>query len=390
MAHCKLLKVASLTYWLVTGTIALSFSQNNNLCIGNYYTQEDAARVHAEWIDTYTDLSKWEEKKKIIKQGIIIGAELHPDKYKSIPKVILHSKKVLNGYTVENIAIETLPGYYLTGNIYKPYPMISSAAGILCPHGHWRNPDGRWHEQMQNRCASLARMGAIVIAYDMPGYGDSDQSTHKGDSAMTKTFKLQTINSIKALNYLLNIKQVDKNRIAITGASGGGTQTFMLAAIDDRIKVSVPCVQVSAHFFGGCVCESGMPVHKSNHHQTSNVEIASSFSPKPMLIISDGQDWTKNTPNIEFPFIQKIYSLYQSKNVENAHFPNEGHDYGVNKRAAMYRFLSEHLQLDITKADESKNTVLPIESLKVFDGKNKRPDNAVLGDQNVLALLNKW
>jgi dienelactone hydrolase len=381
--------VKQLLFVLFLGLNMEGYAQADLLCRGKYWTEDQGNLMMEQFASQWNNTASWEKRAAVIRDGILAGM-----KFNQMPKVnhdiqlIVNGTHTGDGYIVENVAFESFPGFYVTGNIYRPSNPGKKCAAILSPHGHWDNR--RFMAEAQIRCAAFARMGAIVFIYDMVGYADSRQVTHDIPVALL----LQTWNSKRVLDYLLSRPDVDPERIGITGESGGGTQTIMLTAIDSRIKVSVPVVMVSAHFFGGCNCESGMPVHKSKNHQTNNVEIAALCAPRPMLLISDGSDWTSNNPRIEYPYIQRVYALYNAEHrIENAHFPAEVHDYGYNKRAVAYTFLARHLNLNLGRIpykngfDEGFITVLSEHELSVFSSEHPIPANALKGNDAVLKYL---
>jgi len=367
----------------------------------NYYERPvEEGRKHLEkLLASYPALPAWESRRAELRKCMLEQMNLTPLPKKTPLNPIYTSKRRMNGYTVENVAIETIPGVYLCGSLYKPAKGKGPFPAVLCTHGHASNDDlnkyGRYRPDHQYRCAMLARMGAVVFSYEMFAWGESrlqvDSEVHRTGLALT----MQTLNSMRVIDFLTSLPYVDPKRIGITGESGGGTQTFLLTALDDRIAVSVPVVMVSSYFFGGCPCESGLPIHSCTSLGTNNVEIAAMASPRPMLVISDGDDWTGHVPEIEFPYLQKVYALFGMKeNVENVHLANEGHDYGISKRLAMYDFMSRHLGLDINavrdktgKTDESKVTIENYEAMLVFGKEGKLPVNAVKGPEAIQTVL---
>ena len=355
------------------------------LCRGDYQTEVEAVEQLQRLAATYTGLEQWQERAAKIRQQILVGAKLDPLPPRTPLNPVVHKEREYDGYSVESAAFEAAPGFLVYGSLYRPIGAEEPCPGILCPHGHATGPaGGRYRPDQQNRCATLARMGAVVFSYDMIGYGDSLFLgwDHKHEQALT----LQTWSSIRALDFIQSLPDVDDDRIGVTGCSGGGTQTFLLTAVDDRVRVAVPVVMVSAHFFGGCHCESGMPIHKTPALETNNTEIAALAAPRPMLLVSVGGDWTRNTPLVEYPYIRNVYGLYgKTANVENAHFPNQRHGYQFMKRQAMYPFMVKHLGLNAKGVydpetelyDESKTVLETPQKMRVFDDATPLPKHAL-------------
>lgn len=338
----------------------------------------------------YTNKAQWEQRKGELKSCMREALWLAKAPELKKPKHILTAKRVYKklGYSVENIALEVLPGVYTTGSVYKPYPLKKNHAVVLSPNGHFG--DGRYRESEQIRCANLAKMGAVTVSYDLFAWGESTlqfpSNYHRTSIAQT----VQVLNGIKLLDYLLELPFVDPTRVGVTGGSGGGSQSLFLTAIDDRIGVSVPVVMVSSYFSGGCPCESGQPIHLCGDG-TNNAEIAALAAPRPQLIISDGGDWTAHVPELEFPFIQNVYGFYKAKDrVENSHFADQGHDYKISKRMAMYPFMAKHLDLDLKAIQDKKGAITERihceteQQMKVFGERGEKLPQDALKEINTL------
>jgi dienelactone hydrolase len=297
----------------------------------------------------YTSRKQWEERRSKLRQQILSAAGLLPMPLKTPLRPKIVRRLNYQDYSIEVVLIETLPGYYLGGNLYRPIGKTVPAPAVLLPHGHWKH--GRLEDQPSYSVPALginlARQGYVVLAYDMVGFNDTQQTPHSfgGWPEVLWSFHpmgLQLWNSIRALDYLQSLPDVDPHRIAATGASGGGTQTFLLAAVDERVRYVAPVNMVSAHMQGGDPCEEAPNLRLD----TFNVEIAATIAPRPMLLVSSTHDWTRHTPVEEFPAIRRIYELYgAADNVQNAHVDAE-HNYNRQSREAVYRFFARNMQRD--------------------------------------------
>ena len=365
-------------------------------------TQLVTLEAHHPW-QHEGDLEAWAERAEYLRRQVLVAAGLWPMPPRPPIEAVIHGEIDRGAYVVRKVFFESFPGFYVTGNLYVPTaPSDVPRPAVLSPHGHFTNgrfaqtsdtdvekqlangwetreENARYH--LQARMATLARLGCVVFHYDMVGIADSKQIAHAegfGDveaELWSQTpFGLQTFNSIRALDFLISLPEVDPDRIGVTGASGGGTQTFILCAIDPRPAAAFPAVMVSTGMQGGCRCENASHLRID----TGNVELAALFAPRP-LMMTGANDWTLHIEEDGLPELKTLYGAYGVPwCVEATCHPDFEHNYNKISREHMYAWFNTHLGLgaELPIADAPLEPIPPAE-LSVFDEEHPRPANAV-------------
>jgi hypothetical protein len=317
-------------------------------------------------VPVYPSRAAWEKRAAHLRKQILSSSGLLPMPEKTPLNPLIFGKIDRPDYTIEKVLLETMPGYYLGGNLYRPKGKPGPFPAIASPHGHWNY--GRLEHtplgSIPARGVNLARQGYVVLTYDMVGYNDTVQTPHAFGGPREQLWSfgplgLQLWNSIRVLDFLQSLPDVDPNKIGATGASGGGTQTFLLAAVDDRVKFSAPVNMISAIMQGGSPCENAPGLR----FDTNNMEIAALMAPRPMLMVSATGDWTKNTLVEEYPTLRQIYRLYNAHDKLDAVQFDFPHNYNKESREAVYKFFAKHV-LNAANPDEFKEKSFPIEPLQ--------------------------
>ncbi len=316
--------------------------------------QGDARAANPRAVETpcrlaeYRTLDSWKARAAELRQQILASAGLLPTPDKTPLRAKVFGRIERSGYTVEKAYFESRPGFVVCGNLWRPSEGKGPFPGVLCPHGHWRY--GRLENgalgSIPDRCIDFARQGYVVFSYDMIGYNDSKQLPHERVGGAREEMwgisllGLQLWSSIRAIDFLQALPDVDRERIGCTGASGGGTQTFLLTAVDDRVKVSAPVNMISAHYQGGCICENGPNLRID----ANNVEVGAMMAPRPLILISCTGDWTRNTPKVEYPWIRGVYKLYGVPERVATHQVDADHNYNLESRQAVYPWFARWLK----------------------------------------------
>jgi hypothetical protein len=346
--------------------------------------------------------AEWEQAAGRLREQAQVAAGLWPMPERTPLEPVIHGAVDRGDYTVERVYFASLPGHYVTGSLYRPKHQTAKLPAVLCPHGHWK--DGRFHDAgpdeakkqlesgaeqflsgarhpLQARMVGLVRMGCVVFHYDMIGYADSAPLAHRSgfldaDASLWLhgNLGLQTWNSIRALDFVTSLPDVDPARIGVTGASGGGTQTFMLCAVDPRPSAAFPAVMVSTGMQGGCACENADYLRID----CNNIALAALFAPKPMAM-SGANDWTIEIETKGLPELKQIYGYYgQADHVAAKCWPQFMHNFNQVSREMMFNWFNEHLHLG-RPAPVRQPDFWPLtkEELTVFDAQHPLPKDAL-------------
>jgi len=368
----------------------------------------------------------WASRSEQLRRQVAVATGLWPEPTKTPLEAVVHGKVDRGDYTVEKVYFQSVPGHFVTGNLYRPVGRSGKHPAVLCPHGHW--PNGRFHDHgpdevrrqiaigaerfeesgrylLQSRCVQLARMGCVVFHYDMEGYADSVQLEHRAgvresmntrenwgffspqaELRLQSPMGLQTWNSVRALDFVLSLPEVDAQRVAVTGASGGGTQTFMLFAVDQRPAVSCPVVMVSTGMQGGCTCENADYLRIG----AGNIDIAALAAPRPLVMVA-ANDWTKELMTKGYPDLKNLYKMIHADDRVQAHaFLHFDHNYNAVSRTAVYNFLNKHLKLGQKEpVIEREFKPLTVAEMSVWDAQHPRPTGDQVGDAHERALLRR-
>lgn len=355
---------------------------------------------------------------RAMRTDVAVALGLHPAPTRPPVNAVIHGRIDQGDYTIDKVYFESAPGFFVTGNLYRPKQFTGRIPAVLFAHGHWKDarflnqpPDFVRREiatgqevfaeggrsRFQSMCVQLARMGCLVWQWDSLSDGDSIQLPEslvhrfakqrpemnraegwglyspQAEARLQSVMGLQTWNNLRSLDFVLGLPEVDPTRVAVTGASGGGTQTMILAALDDRIALSFPAVMVSTAMQGGCTCENACLLRLDR----GNVDLAALFAPKPQGMTT-ANDWTKEMATKGFPELRAYYERLGAGDQVMLHRDEASpHNYNRAARAAFYGWLNRHFRLGLpTPILERDYRVLGKAELTVWDAAHPAPKAA--------------
>jgi hypothetical protein len=267
-----------------------------------------------------------------------------------------------HGYRIHKLRYEIVPGFMSTALLYEPEKIAGRAPGILNVTGH--EPEAIAVEYEQKRCINFAKRGIIALNLGWMGFGELSQPENAHDYGAhlslvgSNALGLFYLAMRRGLDYLAALPEVDSTRLGVTGLSGGGWQTVLLSALDERVAVSVEVAGVGSR-------ESNLTQPLDTDEIEENApdltqgedypEFIAMRAPHPTLLIHNAVDSCCFRASLVKPYLyDQVKPFFQMFGASAAlawheNFDPGTHNYQLDNRIQAYRFFTEHFHLPVAE-----------------------------------------
>ncbi len=325
------------------------------------YLAREAQRIHDTFAEDISSPEDWQELRTRYRQEYLYMLGLWPMPEKSPLKAMVTGTLEGDGYVVEMLHYQSMPGLYVTGNLYRPSHIQDGerlpAVFYVCGHSHCGRDGNK--TAYQSHGIWFARHGYLCLVVDTLQLGEI-AAIHHGTYRENRWWwhsrgytpaGVECLNGIRGIDYLISRPEVDPQRIAVTGISGGGAATFWITAADERVAVAVPVSGMAdlpsyvanRVINGHCDC-----MFLCNTFQWPWPRIAALIAPRPMLFTNSDHDaiFPMDANRRVINRLERVYSLYGAGDLVDGFVSIGGHAYRQDIRQAAYRFINTHLKSD--------------------------------------------
>jgi dienelactone hydrolase len=329
-------------------------------------------------------LDDWKTKRPVYRQQLLEMLGLDPFPEKAPLAATTTGTVEHEQFTVENLHYQSMPGLYVTANLYIPKGLSKPAPAILyvCGHGSVKKDGISYGSKVsyQHHGEWFARHGYVCLTIDTLQLGEIE-GIHHGTYRYNMWWwncrgytpaGVEAWNCIRALDYLETRKEVDPNRIGVTGRSGGGAYSWWIAAIDDRIKVAVPVAGITDlqnHVVDGCVeghCDCMFIV---NTYRWDYPMVAALVAPRPLLISNSDKDTIFPLDGVlrVHEKVRRVYQLYGAEKNLGLHITEGPHKDTQELQVHAFTWFDRFLKGESSLIREPAEPLFQPQQLRVFE-----------------------
>jgi dienelactone hydrolase len=348
------------------------------------YFRAETARLAGPSLTNIRTLEDWTARHEPYRQQLFEMLSLTPLPPRGDLKPVVTGRIVHEQFTVENLHFQSLPGLYVTANLYLPKDLARPAPAILylCGHGPVISNNVSYGNKVsyQHHGIWFARNGYVCLILDTVQLGEI-LGLHHGtyregmwwwNARGFTPAGVEAWNSVRALDYLATRPEVDPTRFGVTGRSGGGAYSWWLAALDDRIKAAAPVAGITDlqnHVVDGAVeghCDCMFMV---NTYRWDYPQVAALVAPRPLLLVNTDSDTIFPLDGVlrTHSHLRHIYRLYNASNQLGLVIGPGPHKDTQDLQVPVFRWFNKHLKGEDPVIDLAAVKLFKPEQLKVFD-----------------------